>query len=123
MSQIGYGPTDVTGAAFDVLTPLTAFVITARNGKVILNPAGTLATGTLNLPSGAPDGAVFQLMSTQTQTAITIAAQGTDLISGTALTALVANTIYEYTYTKTGSITPNAALTGASAPGTWIRTR
>lgn len=129
MSQLGFGPTDIVGSPFDLYVPLTGFTITARNGKLILNPAGTLATGTVTFPISPPDGAMFQLMSTQTQTAITLSAPtypagsgpgGTtlvDTIKGTAVSALVANTVYEWSYSLNGDI-----QLGTSARS-WFRTR
>lgn len=117
MSQIGYGPADVVGAPFDLYIPLTGFVITMRNGRLVINPAGTLATGTVNLPLNPPDGAVVTIMSTQTQTALVVAANTSDLIVGTAVTALVAGTSVEYSYSLNGDVAKGLN------PRTWFRTK
>lgn len=95
--------------------PLTAFTITPANftSSLYLNPAGTLATGTLTMASSPSDGQNFCLEDTQTQTAITINANTGQTMLTTiglgALTALVANTRYCWFY--------NAPLAG------WIRTQ
>lgn len=85
--------------------PLTAFSITPANMTALLylNPAGTLATGTVTMQAQPSDGQKFCLMSTQTQTAITISANtGQTLSAGTfglaTPTALVANTRYCWLY-------------------------
>lgn len=120
-TQLGYGPYDIVGAPAEWYTPVAAFNIAAQTGRVMLTPAGTLATGTLTLPSGAPDGATFTLQSSQTQTAITISAAAGDALvvpaGGLAtLTALVANTKYEYTYFLNGNRTTGLL------PRSWVRT-
>jgi len=85
--------------------PLTAFSITVPVyvAELYLNPAGTLATGTLTLMAAPSDGQRFCLEDSQTQTAITISANtGQTLTSGTYClatpTALVANTRYCWRY-------------------------
>lgn len=76
-----------------VAVPLTAFTITPANTTTweILNPAGTLATGTLTMPAQPSDGGRFCISSTQTQTALTVTANTGQTLKGTAVTALVAN--------------------------------
>lgn len=85
--------------------PLTAFSITPPDGTSLLylNPAGTLATGTLTMQARPSDGQKFTIESSQTQTAITISANtGQTLTAGTyglaTPTALVANTKYQWLY-------------------------
>ena len=85
--------------------PLTAFSITPPNltSLLYLNPAGTLATGTLTMEAVASDGQKFCVEDSQTQTAITISANtGQTLTSGTyglaTPTALTANTRYCWLY-------------------------
>ncbi len=87
--------------------PLTAFTITSPNGigRLYLNPAGTLATGTLTMMAQPSDGQRFCLEDSQTQTAITISANtGQTLTSSTygltTPTALTANTSYCWLYFK-----------------------
>ena len=50
-----------------------------------------LATGTVTLPRNVPQGSRVQIMSTQTITALTIAAPSGYTLAGTAVTALAAN--------------------------------
>lgn len=98
--------------AYSQQTPLTGFSITVPNGvsNLLLTPAGTLATGTITLPSAPVDGQMVCIFDTQTQTAVTIAANTGQTINGTALTALTANTRYCYVFagTTTNAGTANA---------------
>ena len=77
--------------------PATAFSITANKQTtyVLINPAGTLATGTLITPATPGDGQSLCMMSSQTQTALTVTANtGQTMASygGATVTALTANT-------------------------------
>lgn len=96
------------------ITPSTGFSYTSGNSTQLLYlvPSATLATGTVTMAPNPGDGQVFTLMSTQTQTAITIAANTsfnsaqTLYTSNGALatpTALVANTQYKWVYVKAQS--------------------
>lgn len=75
-----------------VETPATGFTISpgSRITKVILRPAGGLASGTLNMPEAPDDGQVLVLVSTQAVAALTQQSLSGVTIVG-ALTALVAN--------------------------------
>jgi len=87
--------TSMNGYAYQV--PTTGFSITVPTsvGYLILNPAGTLATGTITLPANPTDGQFFCWVSTQTQTAVTITAGAGQTLAGVATeTAGVANTQY-----------------------------
>lgn len=77
--------------------PLTAFTITANNQTtfLIINPAGTLATGTITTAASPGDGQKLCVMSSQTQTALTMTAntgQAFASYGGATVTALTANT-------------------------------
>lgn len=120
MTQIGYGGNDVIAEAFDFAVPLTAFSITMQTGKLVLNPAGTLATGTVTLPLNPPDGAVAEISSTQTQTALTVTANTGDLIAGAAVTALVAVTRVSWRYSLNGTKNSSGVTVNAR---TWVRVR
>lgn len=90
-------------AGYTYAVVVTAFALTPFDTTmfVYINPAGTLATGTLTLPAHPGDGQRFSFESTQTQTAITVAANTGQTIAsygGAALTAGVANTIYTWMY-------------------------
>ena len=120
MSQIGYGNTDpvgMPGQFFGGANILTGFNITMTSARLVLNPSGTLATGTVTLPLNPPDGCVAEISSTQTQTALTLSANTGDSIVG-AVTALTANARVAYYYTLNGSVAGNAA---AVNPRTWVR--
>jgi hypothetical protein len=119
MSQVGYGAADAVSIPFDFAVPLTAFVLSPQTNKLVLNPAGTLATGTVLLPLNPADGQTLRVVSSQTQTAITFTANTGDLIVG-AITALVANTPVEYSYSLNG--TKNSAGVTVNAR-TWLRTQ
>lgn len=91
MSQAGYGSKDSHSRPFRVEVPLTGFTITLDNNPtLVITPAGTLATGTVLLPLNPDDGQRFEMISTQTQTALTITANTGDTINNvpTALVAL-----------------------------------
>jgi hypothetical protein len=83
------------------VVPLTAFSLTFANGQtnMILNPAGTLATGTITTEPNPADGARECISSTQTQTALTITANTGQTINNTA-TALVANVPVCFTFSS-----------------------
>jgi hypothetical protein len=119
MSQLGYGSGDPLAVPFDYKVPLTGFSISPQSNKLVLNPAGTLATGTVLLPLNPLDGQTLRVVSTQTQTAITFTANTGDSIVG-SITALVANTPVEYSYTLYG--TGNSINPGTN-PRTWVRTQ
>lgn len=85
------------------VVPLTGFTLTVPNATKLeyINPAGTLATGAFTLMASPGDGQETCLESSQTQTAVTVAANtGQSLASygGAALTAMTANTKYCYVY-------------------------
>ena len=76
-----------------VNTPLTGFSYTVPDQQLFtaFTPAGVLATGTVTLPRNVPQGSRVQIMSTQTITALTIAAPSGYTLAGTAVTALAGN--------------------------------
>jgi hypothetical protein len=57
-----------------VQTPTTGFTIAAAHGvtQLVLTPAGTLATGAVTFPPTPGDNQPFELVSTQTVTALTL---------------------------------------------------
>ena len=88
---------NVPGYRYTVAT--TGFSITVPNGVSyeLLNPAGTLATGTFTFAPNPGDGARSCFFSTQTQTAVTLTANTGQSVAN-AITAMTANTQYCYTY-------------------------
>jgi hypothetical protein len=98
MGQVGYGAQDSFAVPFRVEVPLTGFSIQLDNNPIlVIEPAGTLATGTVLLPASPLDGQQATIVSTQTQTALTITAATGDTVVNTA-TALVANTPVKFGY-------------------------
>jgi hypothetical protein len=86
---------------YSLQVPLTAFTITipAHTSLMMINPAGTLATGTFTMEANPSDGQRACLVSTQTQTAITISAPTGQTIGGLAVPAgMTANTRICFTY-------------------------
>lgn len=71
-----------------VQVPTTGFTITGANTSktLILNPAGTLATGTITMPAGPIDGQEFRFSSTQTVTALTVSPNAAQTISNAPTT-------------------------------------
>jgi hypothetical protein len=74
-------------------TPTTGFSITPAAGitQLVLNPTGSLATGTLTMPANPGDQQPFEVMTSQTVTALTHNANSGQTLNG-ALTTLAANT-------------------------------
>lgn len=109
--------TQMRAVGYYQTVPVTAFSITVPNGvqRVILTPAGTLATGTITLPASPVDGQEVCIWDTATQTALTLSANTGQTIAGSAITALTAATRYCYQFegnTSTGGIANQ-----------WIRTQ
>lgn len=88
---------------YSLQVPVTAFAITVPNGASLLylNPAGTLATGALTLMAAPSDGQKSCVEDSQTQTAVTVAANTGQALASYglgAVTALTANTRYCWLY-------------------------
>ena len=90
--------------ATNLYVPTTGFSITvptpiAQQQWVLLQPAATLATGTIVFPlnTGVPDGTEILITSTQTITALTLSGNGATTISG-AITTLAAGGSARYRF-------------------------
>ena len=146
-TQLGYGPGDAQAQPVQFAIPLTGFSIPVIASTVVLNPAGTLATGTVTLPSNPIDGQRFRIVSSQivTSMAITPAPAQTGGVGGTGvggvlgaanaigqavpadviqdtLTALAAYVSGEWIYSLYGSL--GAPIVGAQTTAnarTWLR--
>jgi len=84
---------------YDYQTPTTGFSYTFAAGTTVLvmNPAGTLATGTITMPASPADGMTITFSSTQTITALTVNANtGQSIVS--AATVLPARQAGGYIY-------------------------
>jgi hypothetical protein len=88
---------DAAGYTKTVAT--TGFSLTFANGQSVmaLEPAGTLGTGTITMAANPVDGQNACFFSTQTQSALTLAANTGQTINN-AITAMTANTRYCYIY-------------------------
>ena len=86
--------------------PLTGFTITmtVSQSAVSLNPAGTLATGTIVLPPTTFDGKVVSIFTTQTITALTISTSNGATFAPAVVTTLAAGTSVSYVYSLAGSV-------------------
>lgn len=87
--QVFAAPTVATS----VYTPTTGFNITvptpvSEQQWMLLQPAGTLAAGTVTLPlnTGVPDGTEVLLTATQTITSLTVAGNGASNVFGAPTT-------------------------------------
>jgi hypothetical protein len=81
--------------------PATGFDITIGNNvrTLLLNPAGTLATGTITMPGNPQNGRSVKIASSQTITLLSLNPNtGQSFAAGAAITTLLANGFAEYTY-------------------------
>ena len=83
---------------YQVLT--TGFSYTFATGitTLLIEPAGTLATGTITMPASPADGMVVTFSSTQQITALTVAANTGQTIGGTQVALMAANSAMSFVY-------------------------
>jgi hypothetical protein len=97
-------PTKIDGTngviqAYDFQALATGFTYTFAAGTqtLVINPAGTLATGTITMPAAPADGMVITFSSSQIITALTVSANsGQSIVS--AVTTLAAGGGAKYIY-------------------------
>ena len=84
---------------YSLQTPVTGFAITIASGigPLLLNPAGTLASGTVTMPAAPIDGQIVRLGSTQAVTTLSVAANTGQTING-AITTIAANGFATWIY-------------------------
>ncbi len=115
--------TAIGGGKLTVSAPLTGATITldAQTRQLIVNPAGTIAALTVNMPAASAtmvDGSRIGICGTQIVTALTHGAGTGNTFGTAAVTALAvppatgAGTCYEWTYSKT-----------SASAGVWYRTQ
>lgn len=88
--------------ALQYTTPATGDTITGNtNGytRLIINPAGSLLTLTINFPSTPSDGDIFEICSSQAVTTLTM---GNGTVVG-PLTTMAIGTFAGYVYSATSS--------------------
>ena len=98
-------PTKIDGnngvlQSYDFQALTTGFTYTFASGTttLIINPAGTLATGTITMPGSPADGMVITFTTTQQITAITINGNTGQSIGGTQVAQLPANSAMSFVY-------------------------
>ena len=102
--------------AYDYQVPTTGFSYTFAAGTqvLVINPAGTLATGTITMPASPSDGMTITFSSSQQITALTMAGNGASLVG--AVTFLPAKTGVSYVYRATGTTWyPTATVPGTGS--------
>lgn len=102
--------------SYDYQTPTTGFSYTFAAGTqvLVMNPAGTLATGTITMPAAPVDGMTITFSSSQQITALTMAGNGASLVG--AVTFLPAKTGVTYVYRATGTTWyPTATVPGTGS--------
>lgn len=99
------------GGSWQTNTPVTGFSLAISNyvSATLLSPAGTLATGTVTMPSNPVDGQEHTLISTQIITALTMSGNTGQSMAG-APTTLAANAGVTMKYRGT-----------SPTSGTWYR--
>ena len=81
---------------YQVLTTGFTYTFAAGTTVLVINPAGTLATGTITFPASPVDGMTVTFSSTQQITALTLSGNGKTIVS--AVTFLPANQATTYVY-------------------------
>lgn len=98
-AQVGYGSDYPSATPPQYEVPLTGFSINARGSILLIEPVGTLAAGTIVLPSNPLNGQRFDVLSTQIVTALTLTAgAGDTVLAAVAPTTLAANTGLKFFY-------------------------
>jgi hypothetical protein len=90
--------------AYDYQTPTTGFSYTFAAGTqtLVMNPAGTLAAGTITMPAAPSDGMTITFSSTQQITALTLSGNtGQTVVGGP--TQLIANQPLSFIYRSTNT--------------------
>jgi hypothetical protein len=86
---------------YQVLTTGFSYTFAAGVQVLVMNPAGTLATGTITMPAAPVDGMTITFSSDQQITALTMAGNGASI--NNAVTLLPAKTSVTYVYRATGT--------------------
>jgi len=105
---------------YQVLTTAFSYTFAAGTTVLVIQPAGTLATGTITMPAAPADGMTITFSSTQQITALTLSGNtGQTVVS--AVTLLPANqaTTYVYRLSNT-SWYPTATVSGVMVNGTQL---
>jgi hypothetical protein len=87
---------------YQVLTTGFSYTFAAGTQTLVMNPAGTLATGTITMPASPADGMTITFSSSQQITALTLNGNTGQSINN-AVTLLPAKTAVSYVYRATGT--------------------
>lgn len=107
---------------YDYQAPTTGFSYTFSAGTnvLVMNPAGTLATGTITMPSAPADGMTITISTTQEITALTLNGNTGQSIGGSQVARLPANSAMQFVYRLTNTtwyrITSSALGNVGTAP-------
>jgi len=111
----------VPGTGFNITVPTPV----SNDQWMLLQPAGTLATGTITLPlnTGVPDGTTVLITTTQEITSLTIALNGATAIFG-AVTSLGAGcaAVYRFYQPTNSWYNINAETVFAAGIAAWLTT-
>ena len=83
---------------FQALTTGFSYTFATGTTTLIINPAGTLATGTITMPGSPADGMVITFTTTQEITAITINGNTGQSIGGSQVSLMAANSAMSFVY-------------------------
>ena len=116
---------------YQVSTTGFSYTFAAGTTNLVMNPAGTLATGTITMPAAPADGMTITFSSTQAITALTVAGNTGQSIVGnpTSMSAGGATTlVYRLSNTTWYAQTSTAAVGGTApvvtiytSPATWTK--
>jgi len=88
---------------FQALTTGFSYTFAAGTQTLVMNPAGTLATGTITMPAAPADGMTITITTTQQITALTIAGNSGQSIGGTQVALMAANSALSFVYRLTNT--------------------
>jgi len=86
---------------YQVLTTAFTYTFAAGTQVLVINPAGTLATGTITMPAAPSDGMTITVESTQQVTALTMSGNGGTIVG--AAVQLIPNQPLSWVYRSTGT--------------------
>jgi len=86
---------------YQVLTTAFSYTFAAGTQVLVINPAGTLATGTITMPAAPSDGMTITVESTQQVTALTMSGNGGTIVG--AAVQLIPNQPLSWVYRSTGT--------------------
>jgi hypothetical protein len=94
----------IVDQSYSLQVPVTGFSITIANNitTLLINPAGTLATGTITMPATPIDGQIVQVGSSQIVSSLTVSANAGQTLLG-APTSITPSGGFRYIYNLSGT--------------------